>query len=110
MRLLPFKNLPAFTQEITLDSVPYVFEFLWNSREEVWIMNILDREQNALVYGIILVINFELISKYAYLDNFPQGQLYAVRENESFDVITQNEFFEGTSKLIYIEVGEIATI
>jgi len=110
MRLIPFKNLPAFTEEITLDNTPYVFDFIWNSRDSAWGMSILDREQTPLILGITLVINFELITKFSYIENFPQGQMYVVREDGTYDEIEQNELFNGTCSLIYFEENEDATI
>lgn len=107
MRFINFKDLPAFSEDIVFDEIPFTFEFIWNSREEIWELNIYNKENESLIYGIPIVINYELISNYNYIEGFPKGQLYAIREDLSFNEITQNEFFTGNCKLIYFEENEI---
>lgn len=106
---IPFKSLPAFREEILLDNVPYVFEFVFNSRGDFWVLDIYTVDGVLLISGIKIVINYELISQYTDR-GLPKGQLYAVRENQSMDRISQLEFEQDKLFLIYIGEEELATV
>ncbi len=109
MQIIPFKNFASFDMELTLDSVPYIIKFNWNSRYEFWTISFYDREENVLVTGIKIVINYELISQLVD-KGLPPGQLYAVRENGSHDRLTQDEFFNSDAFLIYVTEAEIDSL
>ena len=56
MVVIPFKDLPSFTQEIALSGVSYIFEFNWNYRGQYWSMSIYNRDRVPIVLGVKLVI------------------------------------------------------
>ena len=51
MEIIPFqKNLPSFSQEVSIEGISYIFDFAWNSRGEYWSMSIYNRDQLPLVF------------------------------------------------------------
>lgn len=77
MIVLPTRSIPNYFYEITIDSVPYRLEFLWNSRFDYWTVNIKTITGEPLIYGVKLIINYELIRLYG-ADNLPKGALIPV--------------------------------
>ena len=55
------------------------------------------------------MINQELITQFVD-KGLPPGELYATRENESHDRLTQNEFINNEAFLTYITEATIASI
>jgi len=109
MQIIPFKNYSSFDMELTLDGVPYIIKFNWNSRYEFWTISFYDREKTVLVTGIKIVINYELLTQLVD-KGLPPGQLYAIRENESHDRLTKDEFFNNDAFLIYVSEDEIDSL
>ena len=91
---------PAFSEVINIDDVYYKFYFKWNSRDTVWLLDITDVNDNPIMCGIKLVINYELITMHA-LPVMPLGQMYL------FDLSGNNQpcLFDdlgGRCKLFYL--------
>lgn len=96
MITIPFLDFPAFSIQVTLETVPYRFSFFWNSRGSFWLMNIQDTAFNTLINGIVLVSNFSLLDKHPGRDLPPgifmaadkRGNLYEItRDNMGSDVV-----------------------
>ena len=109
MRIIPFKDFSSFDMEITLDDIPLIVKFNWNSRGEFWVMSFYDRDGVSLVVGIKIVINQELLTQFVD-KGLPPGEMYAIRENESHDRLTQNEFINNEAFLVYATEATIASI
>jgi len=92
-----------------LDNIPYIFEFIFNSRGDFWVLNLYTVDETLLMAGIKLVINYELISQFTGR-GLPRGQLYAARENQSMDKISQLEFEQEKVFLIYFTEEDLVTI
>lgn len=106
-KILPFKDFASFTEEITLESIPYIFIFNWNSRGEFWEMSIQDRENNFFIAGVKLVVNFEIISDYPD-KGLPPGQLWVIDESGSNTPIQYEDFYgDRPLKLVYLTESEI---
>ena len=54
----------SFSQKIVLNSQIYNIKIYWNTREDAWYMDILDKDLNPYIYGIKLVANFPLLQEY----------------------------------------------
>lgn len=109
MRILPFKDFPSFTEEITLEGIPYVFRFDWNSRGQFWTMDIYDREENSLILGKKLVLFYELLRQYPDR-GLPLGELYVIDPAlNNFTPIKQDDF-QDRLYLVYFEEEEVAII
>ena len=106
---IPFKSTPAFKEEILLDNIPYILEFTFNSRGDFWVLNIYSVDETLLIAGIKLVINYELISQFTDR-GLPKGQLYVVRENQSMDRVSQLEFEQNKTFLVYFTEEELVTV
>lgn len=103
IRQIPFKPFPSFIEEITLSGVPYVFKFQWNSRAELWVMDILDREENELIVGIPLLIQYEILGLFADM-GLPPGKLYVIDTIQTFKPIEYDDFTNGRAVLFFEEV------
>lgn len=86
---IPFFNTFAnFSQELTLDGVSYRLDFTYNWRSMQWSMSILDIDQNPLVCGIPLVLNFNLFYQYPGRD-LPKGEFYVVDTTDEEEKVTR---------------------
>lgn len=106
---IPFKALPAFREELLIDNVPYIFEFLYNSRASFWTLNIYTIDEVLLIAGIKLVINYELLKQYP-ARGLPTGSLYVVRENLSMKRLEQSELEQDKAFIVYQEESENVTV
>lgn len=84
-----------------LDDVDYVFRFRWSGREESWIMDIRDFQNNPVVAGVRVVTNIDLLANFKHLD-IPQGDLVAINLKSDTAEPGRNNF--GTDiRIIYAE-------
>lgn len=92
---IPMKDFADFTEEITLDGRPYIFRFRWNTRGAFWVMSITDRDEQLLVDGIKLVINYPLRLQYTGA-LLPQGEFicYDFNVNTQYVEPGRNDFLE----------------
>lgn len=108
MRIIPFKDFPSFTEEVTLEGIPYTFRFDWNSRGEFWSMDIYDREKNPLILGRRIMLDYEILRQFPDRE-LPPGELYVIDPSLNFDPIQQNDFIDNRVSLVYLEEDEIAS-
>jgi hypothetical protein len=106
MIVIPFKEFPSFTEEITLDNVPYRLSFNWNTRGEFFSLIFQSREEENLA-AIKLVLEYELISNYPDY-GLPPGKLYVVDTTDSTDNIGRDDFTNNRAlQLIYVPEDEV---
>jgi len=105
METIPFFNLPAFSERITLDGVAYNFSFSWNTRGEYWNLAISDYENTPLVSSIKIVLDYELIEQYVD-KGLPPGKLYALDFSGNKSDITYEDMTNDRVHLIYLSEGE----
>jgi len=106
METIPFKEFPSFTEEITLDNVPYLLSFNWNTRGEFFSLIFQNREGINLA-AIKLVLEYELISNYPDY-SLPPGNLYVVDTTDSTDNIGRYDFVNNRAlQLVYIPEVEV---
>ncbi len=104
---IPFKNVPSFIEEISLDNSTYKFLFNWNSIASHWTLTVLDQYKNILVAGIRVVLDMDLFEQYVDR-NLPRGKLFVVDLSNNYNSISRFDFEnERKLKILYIEEGEI---
>lgn len=109
MNQIPFKNqFPSFTEEITLEGIPYIFRFDWNSRAFFWSMDIYDRERNPLLSGRKLFLYLGLLKQFPDR-GLPPGEIYIVDLSYAFEPIAQFDF-ESRLFMYYLTEAEVATL
>ena len=104
--IIPFKEFALWETEITLDDIPYIIIFKWNSRGGFWTMTWLDRNRVTLVSALKIIINYELIGWYPDR-GLPPGAMYAVDERGGTERIGRDDFTNGRCSLIYQTVDEL---
>lgn len=87
---IPFQTAAAFTQEVTLDEVPYRLAFAWNGRAGHWSMTFQDRDGTPLVEGIRIVPEYELIRQFPGR-GIPPGMIFFVDPLGLRKVINRND-------------------
>lgn len=106
--IIPFFNDQAsFQEEVTLDGIPYLFKFTYNNRYDFWSMDILTKDEEPIVQGLKIVLNYELISRFRYL-GVPAGELYAIDSTEK-ETRVNRENLGNTVQLFYVESSELET-
>lgn len=110
MREIFFIDYPSFRQEVTLDGTPYIFETSWNSRGSFWTLTIYDREENILIGGIKLVLNYEMLLIHPDR-GLPPGTLMVLDYSGRTDPIEQDDFV-GSRRLqfTYLTEDDLAAI
>jgi hypothetical protein len=76
----------------------------WNSRHEFWTLDIQTREAAALINGIKLVINYELIRRYED-PNLPPGAIIPLDSSGKLERIGRDDLGEDV-KLVYFTEEE----
>lgn len=101
MQIVPWRNLPNWQQEIVMDGIVYHLSFHWNSLNEFWSMDIYDRDQNPIILGIKLVVNYDVTSHYINENLFP-GTLLVIDFSREVEVIGREDMGDRV-QLIYQE-------
>jgi hypothetical protein len=76
------EGLTFFTFDIEIDGRLYNWEVYWNEREETWYFDLFDEDQIAIITGVKLVINYNLLSSYADA-RIPAGAIMFLNENDN---------------------------
>lgn len=102
--LMPIRSdLPSYEFQIDLEGSLYTFRFKFNRRMERWSMDIADENGVALLVGIPLHIDLDLIRRFKNT-GLPPGNFYLVDESGEGKPATR-ETMGGDHKLFYIEAG-----
>jgi hypothetical protein len=111
MIIIPFTEYPSVSKEIVIDDISYIFSFVWNTRMEAWTLSIYTIENEPILVGIKLVLNYELIRMYRHLD-IPQGEMYVIDITDNETKIAYDDFTSSGRNLIlaYYEEGEFESI
>lgn len=70
-------DLPHYSFACDLDGVGYGFEFRWNARSEAWFMTILTGDDQVILAGVKVVVDFPLAVRSASA-LMPPGTFIAV--------------------------------
>jgi len=108
---IPFQDYPYFSEQVTLDSVPYVFEFCWNNRGSFWSLTIYDKNNNLLIAGLKVVKNLNLLNNYGKRDILPEGLLVAQSQADGDNTeIAYGDIYIGLVNIVYIPRSDFATL
>ena len=105
---IPIADFASFTEEVTLESVPYRLEFTWNDRNEFWALTIKNRDLVTLIAGIKIVLSYPLLVIHPDR-GLPPGELIAI--DTTGDAVTVNRTNLGDNvRLIYYTEDEFDAI
>jgi len=100
-----FNELANFREEIILDDISFLFDFTFNERSGQWNMSILQPDETPIMYGIKLVLNYELFDQFQHL-SLPPGNLFCIDTTEGESEVNRTNF--GTTvELVYIPEAEV---
>lgn len=93
---------------ITLDGVEFSLTFIFNERDESWIMNISDANENPLRSGLKVVNEFPLLRLWQEQAS-PGGDMIAVNEGDSVQPPTLNQLGSDVI-LTYLDASELEAV
>lgn len=96
---IPFQNFSYYRQTVTLDKIPYVFVFKYNTEFDFYTIDILNVDGDLLIAGLKLVLDVDLITPYSN-ELLPKGKLYCVAKNKNAERIGKNNILTDIA-LIY---------
>ena len=108
MLIIPFKEPSNWQMQIELTGQIFVMNFTWNALNEFWTMDILNRDDEPLLYGIKIVPNFLLLEPFTVIGK-PLGQIICqniVNSTDSISRFDMNQKFQ----LVYYEPGELESL
>lgn len=107
---IPFTTYPCYTQDIKIEGIYYRFLFVWNTRSETWSLTISNVDEEVIISGIVLVINYDLLHGFHHLD-LPKGGLFVIDSTGNTSKIAYDDFSGNRRlKLIYMTEAEVASI
>ncbi len=74
MQIIPFKQPGAWEAQITLSGVIFILKFQWNALNEYWVMNIYNGNDEAVLLGVKVVINWNLTAQFVTV-GMPTGDI-----------------------------------
>jgi hypothetical protein len=96
--------LPFWTQTTTLDGVPYLLNFRFNSREQCYYLNISSADATIdYVIGMKIVSNFFLLRPWTT----PPGEMMCIAQGDDSPPGLGDMADGGRCKLIYIEATDL---
>jgi len=80
---IPLSNQdPAFEFSSTLDNKRFIFDYKFNTRLQLWTVNMRDRDDNDLINGLPFFSGRNLL-KYTAASNSLQGVIFINSSNET---------------------------
>ena len=104
--IIPIQDIPSFIEEITFDDTPYLVEFNFNYFGDFWTISFYDREENLLVAGIVLKLNFNLLEQYPDR-GLPEGELWVFDNTSNLSNPGRNDFEIERLHLVYYSLDEL---
>jgi len=104
--IIPMKDIPSFTEEITFDDTPYIVRFDYNARGKDWYISFLNRDNEIIASGIKLLLHYELISSYPDI-GLPKGELWVFDSTNNLSNPGRNDFINERLSLVYYSVNEL---
>ncbi len=98
---------PFYSMTSALDGADYLFEFRYSQREDAWYFSVSLTDGTALVSGVKVVCNRDLLSRFAD-SRLPAGMLVAASNGEDESPPGLEELGEGKRvELIYYTADEL---
>jgi hypothetical protein len=99
---LPATGTAKFQINVTLDDVPLTLQFIWNSREAAFFMTVLDENNDLLVSGHKVVVDWTLLQRYRDI-RLPPGKIWVIRTDDDIQPTIEN--FGSEVILVYEEAS-----
>jgi hypothetical protein len=84
-------TVPRFDEIVQLEDREYLLSFAWSDREACWYLHIYDQDENPLALGIKLVINADLLRRWASDPRMPAGKLVCIPVGPNGDMTAQTD-------------------
>lgn len=97
------QDLFAYSFECSLDGATYTLGFRWSSRAQAWYWSLIDQNDQPVVQGRRVVVNWPLLRNVANV-NAPLGEFYAI-DTSGTDVEPGLTELGQRVKFIYVERG-----
>src|SRR5271169_3860917 len=108
MMIIPFKDPGSWVEQIQLTGIFYNLHFYWNALNEYWVMDIFDTNGNVIIYGIKVVVNWNLTGQFI-ISGMPKGDITCQNVLGNFDTIQR--FDMGVvDETFYYEPEELASM
>lgn len=108
MQIIPFKRQAQFIEQIQLGGSVFYLIFKWNTLNEYWSMNILDGDENPLIFGVKVVTNFNLLEQYSMSEK-PEGNIVCQNVVGGWEKIRRYDMGQ-VDELIYYALGKLEAI
>lgn len=108
MQTIPLVADVNYEFDIKLERVPYRFLVTWNSYNEFYALSIRNLSSGAEFSGIKLILNTELIRKFASPE-LPPGALLVLNTDTKKIKIEFGDF-EANARLVYVPQNELGDI
>lgn len=92
-------NNPYFEISVPFDGIVYILEFYWNIRAQRFFLSVFDSQNDLIISGIPIVLNFPLFYQYKNL-KLPKGLLYAA-DTTGKSILPKLEDFGTRVQLFY---------
>lgn len=93
--------------EAELDNRVFNIGMSWNEEAQFWTMSIRDLNLELLASGIAVIGNYPLLNQIRRTE-FPGGEL--VVDIDPSKTITRSSFVDGTARLFYFSVDDLAAL
>lgn len=98
----------TYYDELTqLESLEYLLEFVWSTRESSWYLNIYDQDENSLAVGIKLLLNVDLLRRFPD-PRLPPGKLICVDQGSTALDIAASTDLGSSVLLMYVTSDDVA--
>ncbi len=108
MVIVPTRSAYDYTQETTIDGVPYQFRFRWNHRGQYATMDVQTREGETLVAGLKLALNAPLVHRHPGR-GLPEGEILVIDPSAAGGVVTFADLAERIA-LVSLSGAEYAAL
>lgn len=100
--VIPFSDSPFAFIDIPIQGFVYRFRYKYNSRFDYWEVGIYNTQDEVLIDGLKIVLNYNIIAQYVDR-NLPEGKIIAIRVSGTTERITKEELLDGRVLLSYFE-------
>lgn len=101
-QIIPFPDAAAWTMRVRLDGIACRLSGRWNSRAELWSLDIATEDGTPIVQAIHIVPDYPLLMIHAD-KRLPPGELIALDQTGGrVEHIGRKDFAEGRVVLMYV--------
>lgn len=83
-KIIPWRDLPDFTQTLKLGGTIYKLRARWNTVAEFWTLDICDTNGDPLILGLKIVFNVDFLERNKN-ELLPEGSIFAVNTGNDLD-------------------------